>query len=169
MLVALARQAARDGDGDNMLRVDATIPARGEVSFDFVHPASDCTSPSDLAAYASLSFDVTLARFRGEWERRLSPAVRLTVPEPRVEKMVRAVLAQLLINADGNIMPYGAAPSVYEGSLFGIEESYAMLGLAQWGLANDAERFLDATYLTPDFSEKSRRVSRIRRPSSAVS
>ena len=51
-------------------------------------------------------------------------------------------------------MPYGAAPSVYDGALFGIEESYAMLALAQWGLVQDAQRYLDATYLTPEFLQK---------------
>ncbi len=68
--------------------------------------------------------------------------------------MYRAVLAQLFVNADGNIMPYGAVPSVYEGALFGIEESYALLALGMWGFEKDAQRYLDGTYLTPEFLRK---------------
>ena len=37
--------------------------------------------------------------------------------------MFKAVLTQLFINAERDIMCYGAAPSVYEGAVFGVEEA----------------------------------------------
>jgi hypothetical protein len=51
-------------------------------------------------------------------------------------------------------MPYGVAPSVYEASLFGIEESYPMLGLALFGYGKEAQRYMDGTYLTRGFLRK---------------
>ncbi|MHB8973895.1 MAG: discoidin domain-containing protein [Pirellulaceae bacterium] len=140
-------------DQQSML-VEMDIPSRGEVTVDFVHPQSTCRTAAELDACRAFSYDQALTRFRNTWDVALRDAVRLELPEPRVQQMYRAVLAQLLINADGDIMPYGAAPSVYDGALFGIEESYAMLALAQWGLARDAQRCLDATYLTPEFLRK---------------
>ena len=140
-------------DGQSML-VETDIPSRGEVTVDFVHPQSACRTAAELDACRALTYDQALTRFRSMWDVALRDVVRLELPEPRVQRMYRAVLAQLLINADGDIMPYGAAPSVYDGALFGIEESYAMLALAQWGLAQDAQRYLDATYLTPEFLHK---------------
>ena len=154
VLVSLFPNAAAPGDGDHMLRVDATIPPHGELAFDFLHPQSAGSSASELAAYRAMSFETALARCRAAWERLLSSAVRLEVPEPRVDRMYRAILAQLFVNADGDKMPYGAGPSVYDGDLFGIEESYAMLALAMWGFGNDAQRYLDGTYLTPQFLHK---------------
>lgn len=130
------------------------LPAAGEIAVDLVHPQKKDISRTEAAALRKLSYDTALCEFCSLWNKALENVICFHLPEPRVENMVRAVLAQLLINADGDIMPYGAAPSVYEGSLFGIEESYAMLGLAQWGLQDEAARFLDATYLTPDFLKK---------------
>lgn len=46
----------------------------------------------------------------------------MQVPEPRIDRMFKAVLAQLFINAERDIS-YGAAPSVYEGAVFGVEEA----------------------------------------------
>ena len=134
--------------------VEPNIPAYGEATVDFVHPQTASPTAAELDACQALTYDQALLRFRSIWDVALRDVVRLELPEPRVQRMVRAVLAQLLINADGDIMPYGAAPSVYDGALFGIEESYAMLGLAQWGLIQDTQRYLDATYLTPEFLQK---------------
>ena len=130
------------------------LPAAGDMAIDVVHPQTKGISRTEATARRGLSYDTALHAFRSLGDKALEKVIAFHLPEPRVENMVRAVLAQLLINADGDIMPYGAAPSVYEGSLFGIEESYAMLGLAQWGLQDEAARFLDATYLTPEFLKK---------------
>ena len=42
----------------------------------------------------------------------------LDLPETRLNRLYRAVLAQLFINGYGDIMPYGAAPSNYDGSVY---------------------------------------------------
>ncbi len=142
------------GDGDGAIRVEVVIEPRGEACIDFVHPTEVSRSASTLTSQAAIGYEEAVAQFRAEWQSHLAGAVQLELPEPRVQRLYRAVLAQLLVNADGNVMPYGAAPSVYEGSLFGIEESYPLLALAMWGLADDARRYLDGTYLTPEFLRK---------------
>jgi hypothetical protein len=93
-------------------------------------------------------------QFLSYWNETLKPAATIDVPEPRVNKLYQAVLAQLFINADGDIMPYGSAPSVYDGNLYGVEEGFAMMALAQSGFAADAERYMDHTYLTQEFLVK---------------
>jgi hypothetical protein len=143
-----------ENDSRPVLAGDVTLPPQGEVTFDFVHPHTVCAAGPESARFAGLKFDTALAQFRTYWDEQLTGPVHLEVPEPRVQQLYRAVLAQLFISADGDIMPYGARPSVYDGSLYGVEESYAMLALAMWGFPRDAQRYLDATYLTPEFLRK---------------
>ncbi|MCE5240433.1 hypothetical protein LLH23_18390 [bacterium] len=88
------------------------------------------------------------------WDSLLKPAAVVEVPEARVNNLYKAVLTQLFINADGDVMPYGSYPSVYDGNLYGVEEGYAMMALAQSGFSADAERYMDHTYLTPQFLVK---------------
>lgn len=154
VLICQPPNAATLGDHTEMMQLNLTIPAQGSVAVDFVHPHDADLGVDELTACRTTTYDQALAKFTASWDTQLRDAVKLSLPEPRVERMYRAVLAQLLINADGDVMPYGAAPSVYEGALFGIEESYAMLALADWGLAADAQRYLSGTYLTPDFLRK---------------
>jgi hypothetical protein len=92
--------------------------------------------------------------FESYWDKTLRPAAAIDVPEERINDLYKAVLTQLFINADGDVMPYGSFPSVYDGNLYGVEEGYAMMALAQSGFSADAERYMDHTYLTPDFLVK---------------
>jgi hypothetical protein len=80
--------------------------------------------------------------------------MKLTLPELRLNSFYKAVLCQIFINGDGDIMPYGSYPSWYDGKLYGVEEAYCMLGLAYCGFFADAQRYFDATYLTKDFLRK---------------
>ena len=120
---------------------------------DFVQPyeGGDAT---DSARYLAARFALGLAEFRRYWDELLDPAARLELPEDRLNRMYRAVLTQLFINGDDDIMPYGSAPSCYEGSLYGVEEGFAMMALVYFGFAPDAQRYLDGTYLTPEFLRK---------------
>ncbi len=143
--------AEQDGRG---LRVDLVVGGKQEAHADFVYPQDAVALGPALEPYRSASFDQALAWFRGYWEKTLDSAVGIGVPEPRVDRMVKAVLAQIFINGDGDIMRYGSEPSVYREELYGIEESYAMLALALSGFGGDAQRYLDGTYLTREFLKK---------------
>lgn len=154
VLIARTSEPICQADGDNSLQVDVTLLPHGQATVDFIHPHAVCPADSGLSLYETVTFDSAMTRFRTYWDELMNGAVRLEVPEQRIQRMYRAVLAQLFINADGDIMPYGAKPSSYDGKLYGIEESYAMLALAQWGFPREAQRYLDATYLTPQFLVK---------------
>jgi hypothetical protein len=153
-VVLAAQSASRAGQDGGLLRVDVDLRPGGKAHADFVCPQVAVGLGPALEPYRTASFGNALARFRAYWDQILAPAAKLYVPEARINFMHRAVLAQLFVNADGDIMPYGAAPSVYEGSLYGVEESYAMFALAMWGFGRDAQRYMDATYLTRDFLKK---------------
>jgi hypothetical protein len=120
---------------------------------DFVQPYEGGDA-AQSALYAAARYERGLGEFRRYWDELLAPAARLELPEERLNRMVRAILTQLFINADGDIMPYGAVPSGYEGNLYGLEEGFAMLALTYFGFAPDAQRYMDATYLTPEFLRK---------------
>lgn len=136
------------------VRVPVSIRAQGTAVLDFVQPFGQAPPVTEAAGYHGATFDDALALFRAYWDEVLAPATRLEVPEAQVMRLYRAVLAQLFVNADGDIMPYGADPGVYSGNLYGVEEGYAMMALAQTGFGADAQRYLDGTYLTPEFLVK---------------
>jgi len=152
--VLLSLAPAGPGESLGTLRVPLPLAADEERHVDFLHPQEGGTSLADLEACRGASFDKALQAFCTSWDTIMATQTVVEVPEPRVNRAVKAVIAQTLINGDGDIMGYGAAPSVYEGALFGYEESFPMLGLALWGRGKDAQRYMSATYLTPDFLRK---------------
>lgn len=151
LLSSSPSRAAEEGRG---LRVDLALPPGQQVRADFLSPQAALVPGSDLAPYRNAAFLAALERFRASWDQILGTAAELEVPEARITRMFKAILAQLFINADGDVMPYGSAPSAYEGQLYGVEESYALLALAMCGYGRDAQRYMDGTYLTPDFLKK---------------
>lgn len=153
-LVALTSGCLADTSGVMTVRLD--LPPNGRAHADFVRPQSPVT-PAEMAPYRTLSFDRELRWFRRHWDQLLETPTRIETPEPRVNRMTQAVLAQLFVNGDGNVMPYGSAPSVYEGDIYGIEESYPILALALFGFERDAKRYLEGTLLRRDILAKAER------------
>lgn len=153
-VVLISRSPAVAGHSPGSMRIPFTLPAGAERQLDLVYP-QDADAPLSLAELCrALPSDEALGRFRLYWDRIMATPTQVEVPEPRVNRLVKAILAQCFVCGDGNIMPYGVSPSVYEGSLFGIEESYPMLGLALFGYGKESQRYLDGTYLTRDFLAK---------------
>jgi hypothetical protein len=137
----------------NVIAFDLDIPPDRTQVLRLVSPIADPSS-DNARKLQSADFDAALKRLRSYWEKILAPATKLNLPEPRLNNLCRAVLIQLFINAHANVMPYGSTPSAYDGSLYGVEEGYAMTALAMFGFAADAERYMDGTYLTPAFLKK---------------
>ena len=153
-IVLTATADPEPGAGSGEMLLPLSIPPGGTVAIDFAQPHTVTVPAAEAGSYPALGFEDALAAFRDYWDELLAPAMVIDVPEERVNLMWRAVLTQIFINADGDIMPYGAAPSVYDGNLYGVEESFAMLALTYWGYFADAQRYMDATYLTPEFLKK---------------
>lgn len=140
--------------GNGGVRIDVHLAAGATATVDLAQPHDVGRGLAEPAAYSAARFDVALADLRAYWSELLAPAMELSLPEERLNRMYKAVLTQVFINADGDVMPYGSAPSVYDGNLYGVEESFAMLALAFCGFGDDAQRYLDGTYLTPEFLKK---------------
>lgn len=142
------------GSEPGTLTVALSLPPGGQTHLDFVQPHGAPPPVTDTAQYRTTSYETALREFRAYWDDILRPAERVQLPEARLLDMRRAILAQLFINADGDIMPYGSDPGAYSGNLYGVEESFAMMALAQAGYQADTQRYLDGTYLTPEFLVK---------------
>jgi hypothetical protein len=152
-LVLAASTPPRAADIQNALRFDLDLAPGQALAVTLVQPHGQ-TALGDAKIYRSARFDAARETFTRYWDDILAPAMKLDLPESRLNNLYKAVLTQLFINADGDIMPYGSDPSVYAGNLYGIEEAYAMLALAFSGFDQDAQRYLGATYLTSEFLKK---------------
>lgn len=152
-VVLLSQLPCKAGATPGCLRVEMAIEPRQALSANMVY-FDEPSTPAALAACRSSSFDRATADFRQYWDQLLASRARIEVPEARVNRLYRAVLAQIFINGDGDFMYYGSAPSVYERNVYGVEEFYCMQALAWGGFGRDAQRYMDATYLTPEFLKK---------------
>ena len=121
--------------------------------------ASEC-SPDAVKKLQRCNFDEALAAFRAYWEKILAPAMKIALPEERLNHLYRNVLAQLFMTAHGDVLYYGTQPGGYDKCLFGLEEGYAMLAFAMCGLQADATRYMDGTYLLPEFVAKIERYEK---------
>jgi len=139
----------------------------GEVVFDLkLAPGADTViryavpspawkpSQSDAAKLARFPQAKALENFKAYWQELLKPAMKLDLPEERLELLHKAVLTQIFISGYGDILPYGAAPSSYDGCTYGGEEAYPMYALAMSGFGPDAQRYMDFSYLQPKRIEK---------------
>ena len=152
--ILLSQLPAVPGALPGSLKVAFTLQPGEERHIEFIHP-QDTDAPVSVADQCrGASVEKALAQFRRYWDRVMATPTVVEVPEARVNRMVKAVLAQCFVCGDGNIMPYGVTPSVYEASLFGIEESYPMVGLGLFGYGKEAQRYMDGAYLTRGFLRK---------------
>ena len=150
-LVGLGK--CRPGGRPNTLAFDVEIPPGKTATLDVAAPQTVPTFAS-VAALRKAGFGAAQRRFRAYWKQVLAPMARVQLPEKRLNDLHRAILTQIFINAHGNLMPYGAMPGGYELEFFGVEESYAMMGLAYFGFGPDAQRYMEDTYLTRHFLTK---------------
>ncbi len=153
-VVLLSQLPAQPDPNGTGLYVERTLQGNQEMHADFVYPEAAVALGPAVQRYRAASFDQALASLRAAWIKTLESPVRLEVPEPRINRMLKGVLTQIFINGDGDIMRYGSEPSVYREELYGIEESYPMLALAMLGFGHDAQRYLDGTYLSREFLKK---------------
>ena len=144
----------RAGAARNAIAWDVTLPAGGAHTFTAAAPVNYDGRTPISSHLRGAGYDEALASFRGYWRKLLAPAMKLDLPEKRLNNLYRSVLTQIYINADGDVMPYGSMPSAYDGALYGVEEGYAMMALAMSGLGRDAQRYMDRTYLHKRFLRK---------------
>lgn len=141
---------------------DVRLTAGETAAFDVAVPCPPWTpTVGEAAQLARVPFGQARESLLAYWDKLMAPAMKIELPEARLNNLYRAVLAQLFISAWGDLMPYGAAPSTYDGSVYGVEEGYAMLALAMSGFGADAQRYMAATYLQPHLLAKAEQFTRV--------
>ncbi|MBN1420760.1 MAG: hypothetical protein JXP34_18460 [Planctomycetes bacterium] len=130
---------------ESVLSCEREIAAGERVEIDVAIPLGEA-GPEALAA--APTFDEALARARDVWSDVFVRAARMDLPESRIEGLYRASLAQLLIAADGDVIPYGMFPSIYDREVLGVEEIWEMEALASFGFGREAIDLIRGTYFT---------------------
>lgn len=133
------------------LTFEGEIAPGDRIEIDIAIPLGEA-SPEALAA--APEFSAARESARGLWSDVFGRAARLKVPEARLEDLYRASIAQLLLAADGDVIPYGMFPSVYDGEVFGVEEIWEMEALASFGFGREAVELLRGTYFRPAHLDK---------------
>ncbi|MHC4401546.1 MAG: discoidin domain-containing protein [Planctomycetota bacterium] len=112
-VVLLSKAPCRAGSHPGRLRIDYALSPKGEIRLDFVHPRVHVPLEEAVDGFGAASFDQALTAFKRYWDDVLAPATKIEVPEDRVNRMAKAVLTQIFINGDGDVMRYGSEPSAY--------------------------------------------------------
>lgn len=152
LVIAAAGEARAGGDGAS-LEFDVSLAPKGSQTLELRAPLCDEFDEKPKALFVK-TFDGAYAEFERAWDDLLAPAMRLAVPELRLNECYKGIVCQIFMNGDGDVMPYGSYPSWYDGKLYGVEEAYCMQGLAFSGFCADAQRYMDGTYLTKEFLHK---------------
>lgn len=92
------------------------------------------------------AFYAQLAELKGEWDRELSPAMQIEIPDVRLANMARHSLIRAMMTRVGDAPHYGAVDKNYGGSehdgfpdTFNVDTST----LIDWGLLDRAGRYID--------------------------
>ena len=86
--------------------------------------------------------------------RFLKSGSTLELPDPHLQDLWRALLLQVPLFMQDGALLYGRFPGVYEGGLFGVEEGWDIVALAQLGHGALAEAALEKTFFDREFLKK---------------
>lgn len=96
----------------------------------------------------------TATELRAESDAFLASGAQLDLPDRRLMRLWRALLLHTRLFVRGGVMRYGLFPGLYEDGLFGIEEGWNIVSLAQFGHAASAAATLERTFFDPEFLKK---------------
>lgn len=92
--------------------------------------------------------------FDTDAESFLAAGATLALPDPHLENLWRALLLQTRLFVRDGVMRYGLFPGLYENGLFGIEEGWNIVSLAQYGHKEAAQATLERTFFDAEFLKK---------------
>ncbi len=84
----------------------------------------------------------------------LAAGAQLDLPDSHLMNLWRALLLQTRLFVRDGVMRYGLFPGVYEDALFGIEEGWNLVSLAQYGHGAAAMEILERTFYAAEFLKK---------------
>src|SRR5262249_16618470 len=136
---------------ENALSYELTIDPGPVKELHFVLPSVN-GPVKDPDAVQRVNVSESRERFRRYWRKTLEGTVRLDLPEPPLNDLVRNLLAQaLIVLRDGQELKYGA---YWYEDYFGVEEGWPIVALAQYGQGSAAWRAIE-TMLSPELMDKS--------------
>lgn len=100
------------------------------------------------------SFAEAQAQVKAEAEQFLAAGARLELPDPHLHNAWRALLLHNRLFQRDGILRYGLFPGVYDGGLFGVEEGWNIVAMAQYGHPRRAQALLERTFFAPEFLKK---------------
>jgi len=100
------------------------------------------------------SFDVARHAVESECNAYLAQGASLSIPEPTLDRLWKALLLHNRLFVRDGVMRYGLFPGVYDGGVFGVEEGWNIVAFAQYGHFADAESTLRQTFFDPAFLVK---------------
>lgn len=87
-------------------------------------------------------------------ETFLSAGTQLELPDPFLANLWRALLLHTRLFIRDGVMRYGLFPGLYENGLFGVEEGWNIVSLAQLGHGELAMSTLERTFFDAEFLKK---------------
>lgn len=138
-------------DPQRSLQSDVLLPltAAQEQVFSLRLPLAGSPSTAPSQAFA-----LALDRLRTQAQDFLQRGTSLQLPDPQLQKLWQALLLQVPLFMRRGVLLYGRFPSVYDGGLFGVEEGWDLVALAQLGHAELALASLRRTFFDPEFLQK---------------
>ncbi len=108
-----------------------------------------------LADHSPLhSFEEAQQSVESACEAYLSSGATLSLPDPQLNRLWKALLLHNRLFVKDGVMRYGLFPGVYDGGVFGVEEGWNIVALAQFGHQKEAEQALIQTFFDPQFLAK---------------
>ena len=120
--------------------------ARVHLKIPYLPDAKKSLKPASAA-----DFDAAHKAENGFWQGLLAKGARIEVPEPRINNVYRALLAQNFVLADGPRFTYGSGLR-YNDSTYPQENGFAAHVFAMYGFkdyANQLQRHFPAMCVTP--------------------
>lgn len=128
--------------------------AQAELWLPLAEPQPKAAPQPPVPPVPPAPFDQALRAVEDEAEAYLSRGAQLALPDARLDRLWRGLLLHNRLFVRGGAVRYGLFPGVYDGGLFGVEEGWNIVALAQYGHADEAARTLAATFFDAEFLKK---------------
>lgn len=96
----------------------------------------------------------TATELKAESDQFLLGGAQLELPDPWLMNLWRALLLHTRLFVRDGVMRYGLFPGLYEDGLFGVEEGWNIVSLAQYGHSHAAAATLEKTFFDAEFLKK---------------
>lgn len=141
----------RSLQGDVLLPLPAGQEQRYALHLSLSPPS---TASQSATAVAQGTTPSSLQRIEAAGHALVQAGAQLDLPDPHLQNLWRALLLHVPLFMQNGVLLYGLFPGVYEGGLFGVEEGWDIVALAQLGHTAPALSALQRTFFDREFLKK---------------